>query len=70
MDLRSCDDVLEVHNGESRAAPKLGPFCQAAEPMHSTGRHLWVEFHSGPDRPDARGAGAFRLTFATDARGA
>ncbi|XP_034244978.1 cubilin [Thrips palmi] len=67
VDLRSCDDVLEVHNGDSRTSPKLGPFCQRADPLHSSGRHLWVEFHSGPDKPGKSG-GAFKLSFATDAR--
>ena len=43
----TCDHV-EVRGGSERDATKLGKFCgkNKPAPVHSSGRHMWVEFDS------------------------
>lgn len=64
-------DYVEIHNGDSSKAPKLGPLrgSGAIEPLHSMGSSLWIEFHSGPAMAQPPPGKGFKITFSTTARG-
>ena len=49
--INNCDnDFVTVYDGEDRTSQKIGPFCgNTSRPfrtIHSSGRHLFIEFNS------------------------
>jgi len=64
--INTCDrDYVAVYDGDSKDNRKIGPFCgNASRPfqtIHSTGRHLYVVFHSNNET----GYRGFELEYTT-----
>ena len=66
--LNSCDnDWVSVHDGINTSANQIGPFCgntsRSFQTIHSTGRHLYIKFHSNNSTHE--GTGQFLLEYTT-----
>ncbi len=64
--INTCDnDYVTVYDGDSRASRKIGPFCgntsRPFQTIHSSGRHLFIEFHSNSEVE----YGGFKLEYTT-----
>lgn len=64
--MNACDnDWVVVYDGKNKTANRIGPFCgKASRPfqtIHSTGRHLYIEFQSN----NATQRGGFQLQYTT-----
>ena len=64
--INTCDnDYVTVYDGNSNASRKIGPFCgntsRPFQTIHSSGRHLYIEFRSNSNREYA----GFQLEYTT-----
>lgn len=64
--INTCDtDYVTVYDGDSKNSTRIGPFCgNTSRPfrtIHSTGRHLYIEFQSN----DADQRSGFQLEYTT-----
>lgn len=64
--INTCDrDYITVYDGDSKNSRKIGPFCgnssRPFQTIHSTGRHLYVEFRSN----NKTGYAGFQLEYTT-----
>ena len=65
--LNTCDrDYVTVYDGDSKDSQRIGPFCgntsRPFQTIHSTGRHLYIEFQSDSDSIQYSG---FQLEYIT-----
>lgn len=68
--INTCDnDYVAVYDGDGKNSRKIGPFCgNTSRPfrtIHSTGRHLYIEFQSNSEIQYA----GFKLEYTTYRKG-
>lgn len=68
--INTCDrDYVAVYDGDSKNSRKIGPFCgntsRPFQTIHSTGRHLYIEFQSNSETQYS----GFELKYTTYRRG-